>query len=320
MKKDQKLLSSLSFSLDVWNTSQLVASLAKLWWLARLPCVERIRLAVTHGRQVLLDERLKSHGPVAVTMLLLEQLLLELEIILGCCRDWQHADVDNKSVSVLLGRSVVVRSARIPQNDITRLGIDLDPFVTSVSQPLETSLLEQVDLVCPSEATFLVSENVVVLLADLVATLQDEETTILRTVGQEVDETLNATQTSTLRILILVRPGTVGGKILTVGKRYVDGIERADQILSVIEFFENINDSWFRADAPCERFVSSTVCLNKTLLVNNREALFANSRGVIPLVAESKTLEPVFDVLGVFESLFLFEDILDYTVAITGKI
>lgn len=141
-RKGQRLHPSRNSSLDVRNTSELVTSLTKLRWLARLPCVERVGLAIAHGLQVLLDERLKSHGPVAVAVLLLEQLLLELEIVLGCCRNWQHADVDDESVCVLLGRSIVVRSARIPQNDITRLSIDLDPFVTSVGQPFEASVFE----------------------------------------------------------------------------------------------------------------------------------------------------------------------------------
>jgi len=97
--------------------------------------------------------------------------------------------------------------------------------VASVSQPLKTGLLEEVHLVGPSEVASLVSENVVVLLADLVATLENQKTTVLGAVGQEVDKALDATQTATLRVLILVRPCTVSGQILTVGERDVDSIE-----------------------------------------------------------------------------------------------
>jgi hypothetical protein len=118
-----------------------------------------------------------------------------------------------------------VEQATLTKNEVTRLSVDLDPFITSIGQPLETSLLEQVHLVCPSEFTMFVSEDIVVLLTDLVTSLQDQEATIFRAVGQEVDETLYAAQTTTFRVLILVRPGSIGGKILTVGERHIDGIE-----------------------------------------------------------------------------------------------
>jgi hypothetical protein len=316
----EKTKQLLSLSLDVRNTSKLVASLAQLWGLARLPCVVRVGLAVALRLQECLDEWLKSHGPMAVTVLLLEELLLADQVLLGCCRDWQHADVDNESVGVLLGRGVVVRGAGVPKNKITGLGVNLDPLVASVGQPLKTSLLEQVHLVCPSEVASLVSENVVVLLADLVATLQDQKTAVLGTVRHEVDKALDAAQTATLGVLILVRPCAVGRQILAVGERDIDGIEGADKIGVLVEVGKCVDDGGLGADSPCERFVSSAVCLEETLLMDDGKALFADGRRVVALVAESETLEPVLDVLGVLEGLFLLNNSLDYTVSIAGKV
>jgi hypothetical protein len=66
--------------------------------------------------------------------------------------------------------------------------------------------------------------------------------------------------------------------------------------------------------------VSGTVCLEETLLVDDGQAFFADGRRVIALVAESKALKPVLDVVGVLDGLFLLEDSLDYTVSITGKV
>jgi len=60
--------------------------------------------------------------------------------------------------------------------------------------------------------------------------------------------------------------------------------------------------------------------LEETLLVDDGQALFADGRRVVTLVAESEALEPVLDVVGVFESLLLLEDSLDYTVSIAGKV
>jgi hypothetical protein len=318
--ESEKTRQLLSLSLDVRNTSKLVASLAQLRCLAGLPCVERVGLAVALGLQEGLDEGLKSHGPMAVTVLLLEQFLLANQILLSCCCDWQHADVDNESVGVGLGRGVVVRGARIPENEITGCSVDLDPLVASVGQPLKTSLLEQVHLICPSEVAVLVSEDIVVLLADLVTTLEDQKTTVLGAVGQEVDKALDTAQTATLRVLILVRPCSVGGQILTVGKRDVDSIERADKVRILVKVGKGVDDGGLRANIPCERFVSGAVCLEKTLLVDDGQAFFADGRRVIALVAESKALKPVLDVVGVLDGLFLLEDSLDYTVSITGKV
>ena len=316
----EKTRQLLSLSLDVRDTGKLVASLAQLRGLARLPCVVRVGLAVALGLQEGLDEWLKSHGPVAVAVLLLEQLLLADQILLSGCRDGKHADVDNESVSVLLGRGVVVRGTAVPQNKVTRLSVDLDPFVASVSQPLKTGLLEEVHLVCPSEVAGLVPENVVVLLADLVAALQDQKTTVLGAVGQEVDKALDAAQTATLGVLILVRPCAVSRQILAVGERDVDGIEGADKIGVLVEVGKCVDDCGLGADSPCERFVRSTVCLKETLLVDDGKALFTDGRRVVALVTESEALEPVFDVLGVLEGLFLLNNSLDYTVSIAGKV
>jgi hypothetical protein len=81
-----------------------------------------------------------------------------------------------------------------------------------------------------------------------------------------------------------------------------------------------VNDGGLLADVPCERLVSGTVCLEETLLVDDGQAFFADGRGVIALVAESETLKPVLDVVGVLESLFLLKNSLDYTVSIAGKV
>lgn len=55
-------------------------------------------------------------------------------------------------------------------------------------------------------------------------------------------------------------------------------------------------------------------------MVDDGQALFADGRRVVTLVAESEALEPVLDVVGVLESLLLLEDSLDYTVSIAGKV
>jgi len=55
-------------------------------------------------------------------------------------------------------------------------------------------------LVGPSEASLLLPEGIVVFLADFVASLEDDKTTIVITTRGQVHETLDASETGTLRI------------------------------------------------------------------------------------------------------------------------
>jgi hypothetical protein len=104
----------LSRRLDVRDTRQLVAPLAQLRWLSRLPVVVRTRFSVTLGSNKLFDEWLKRLRPMTVTLGVFEQPFLELQFLLGSRRNRGVAGVDDESRVFTLGRNVVVRSSRIP--------------------------------------------------------------------------------------------------------------------------------------------------------------------------------------------------------------
>jgi hypothetical protein len=104
----------LSRGLDVRDTRQLVAPLAQLRWLSRLPVVVRTRFSVSLGSDKLFDEWLKSLWPVTVALGVFEQPFLELQFLLGSRGDRGVACVDDETRVLTLGRDVVVRSSRIP--------------------------------------------------------------------------------------------------------------------------------------------------------------------------------------------------------------
>jgi hypothetical protein len=100
--------------LDIGNTRQLVTPLTQLWRRPRLPVIVRTRLPISHRRHKLFHERLERLWPMTVSLGVLEQPFLQLQLFLCCCRNWGIAGVDDESRVFTLGRHVVMRSSRIP--------------------------------------------------------------------------------------------------------------------------------------------------------------------------------------------------------------
>ena len=94
-------------------------------------------------------------------------------------------------------------------------------------------------------------------LGEKVSALADDQSTVLRTIGQKVDKTLEAAEARLQRILILVGPWLVGLEIFAVGERDVDAVEADDEILSVVDLLESANDTRLLANAPSPRLVRS---------------------------------------------------------------
>lgn len=102
------------------------------------------------------------------------------------------------------------------------------------------------------------------LLGEQVSALADDQSAVLRAVGQKVDEALEAAEARLLGVLILVSPRLVGLEIFTVGEGKVDGVEADDEVLSIVDLLESANDTRLLANIPSPRLVRSTC---KMLLV-----------------------------------------------------
>jgi uncharacterized membrane protein len=139
----------------------------------------------------------------------------------------------------------------------------------------------------------------VVFLGQEVTALGDDESTVVGTVGQEVDEALETTEAWSFRVLVLfglsvmlshiwrrtylVRPrlsnkvsqilSAFGGRLSVstlilrrktnlLGKRNVDGVEGHDQVIRTIDLFESANDSGLLPELPNGVLVTYTVVLD----------------------------------------------------------
>jgi hypothetical protein len=108
-----------------------------------------------------------------------------------------------------------VGSPRVPKKEVTRLGAKLLPLQALVLEPLHTVLGEAEPLVSPGWDLGLIFHGLVELLGDSVSALADDETAVLGTVRQKIDQALQAAETRLKGVLILVRPGNILGNVCT---------------------------------------------------------------------------------------------------------
>lgn len=91
--------------------------------------------------------------------------------------------------------------ATVPKDHISRPTIDFYKLQTAVLEPREASVRVDVHFVGPSEATLFVAEEVVVLLADEVATFEDDQAAVVVAAWKEIDKALNTPEPRALWVL-----------------------------------------------------------------------------------------------------------------------
>lgn len=154
-------------------------------------------------------------GPVSSTHTAVKRILLPDKVILRRISDGHVAGVDGEPGLVVLRAEVVVGSARVPKQEIAWLGADLLPLAAAVFEPLHASVGEAVPLWGPGGNALFVGHVAVEFFGDEVSALADDQAAVLGAVGEQVHETLHAAEAVLLGILVLMRPGLVGGKIGT---------------------------------------------------------------------------------------------------------
>lgn len=85
--------------------------------------------------------------------------------------------------------------------------------------------------------------------------LADDKSTVLGSVGEEVDKTLKTAEAGLEGVLVLVSPGLVGLEIFAVGEGEVDGVEADNKILRLVDLFECADNAGLLADCPSPLFV-----------------------------------------------------------------
>lgn len=227
-------------------------------------------------------------GPVGGALEVVKGALLADQVLLGGVGGGHVAGVSTKARRRARGAQVVVRRAAVPEQQVARAGVDLDPLAALVLEPGHALLGEAVPLLGPGpDAVALVLEGLVELLAQHVRALAHDQAAVLVAVGEDVDQALKASEAGLLGVLVLVRPGLVGLDVLAVGERDVDGIKRHDQVGGVVHLLKGLDDTGLLADTPCKGLVLGTVAEDHALLGDDGEVLFCNSGGVISLEAET---------------------------------
>jgi len=77
---------------------------------------------------------------------------------------------------------------RIPKEEITRLSANLDPLAAMSFEPLHSGRRETVPLWCPGGNALLTTHGIVIFLTQEVSAFTDDEATVVRPIGQEIDE------------------------------------------------------------------------------------------------------------------------------------
>jgi hypothetical protein len=108
-----------------------------------------------------------------------------------------------------------MRCPRIPDNEIARPRLNLDPFEPLVLQPFIPCFGEPVPFVRPLPDPSLLGEFFVELLAQEMSAFGYDEAAVVRSIGQQIYQTVQTAKTWTVWILILMGPGGVGLQILT---------------------------------------------------------------------------------------------------------
>jgi hypothetical protein len=108
-----------------------------------------------------------------------------------------------------------VRGARVPDEKVTGLSTDFLPLAAVVLEPLHSSLGVSVPFGCPGGNALFVCHITVELFGEEMGTRANNQTTIIGTIGEKIDQALKATEAWLGRVLILVRPWLVGREIGT---------------------------------------------------------------------------------------------------------
>lgn len=109
---------------------------------------------------------------------------------------------------------------RIPDNEIARPRLNLDPFEAFALKPIDPRFGKPVPFIRPLPDPSLLGEFFVELLAQEMPAFGYDEAAVGRAVGQQIYQTLQTAKAWTIWILILMGPRGVGLQILTTVRCY----------------------------------------------------------------------------------------------------
>ena len=199
-------------SLDIRNACKLECPLAKIDSINWLEAIAGTFLTITFSN---VGTSVLCIRPVSSSQSLLKCLLLALQVLLRGIRDGHIASVNTETGCLTLRAEIVVRGARVPDEKVTGLSTDFLPLAAVVFEPLQSSLGKSKPFGCPGGNALFVGHFPVKLFGEEMGAGADNETTVIGTVGEEVDQALKAAEAGLGGVLVLVWPWLVGREVGT---------------------------------------------------------------------------------------------------------
>lgn len=131
--------------------------------------------------------------PVGSSHVILETVLLQLQGFLGRKSLRRHTDILDVTDLVTFGQTGIMHGPRIPEDQVTRVHINLDELAAAVLEPLEIPLVEkeQVHVLHLRWRSILVVVGVTVLSEEFIEefgrAFHEHETAIFGTIGGKVN-------------------------------------------------------------------------------------------------------------------------------------
>lgn len=114
-----------------------------------------------------------------------------------------------------------------------------------------------------------------------------------------------------------MRPWLIGGQIGPV-ELEVDGVERDDEVVGLVDFGEGVDDAWLGPDFPGPVFVADGVVEDHAFLVDDGQEVLVDLCRVVAVEAEA--LEPRVHVGCVAIGSVAGDGALDYGEAVSFEI
>jgi hypothetical protein len=118
----------------------------------------------------------------------LKRLALPDEVFLSRLLNRHITSIDAEPILRGGGREVIMGDTRVPDDEIAGFSADFDPFTAFIRQPFHALLGESKPFVRPGGDLFFVGKFLVELVAETIRASADDQTAIIWSVREEVDE------------------------------------------------------------------------------------------------------------------------------------
>lgn len=173
------------------------------------------------------------------------------------------ADVHDGTEVLRVGELVPVNGARVPEDEVAGFGTHFDELAAAVFEPSDLVLFEPEPVDgSPGAAADLFGEGLEELLVQGVGALHHEETAVVRAVGCEVEDALDALHSFADGVLVDVGPGLAGWDTCSTRReREVQPVKGNEELFGTPYFGEGVDETGFGACIPQHLLVLAVVAV-----------------------------------------------------------